>query len=55
MALPLKNRRFDINNSVGSNAREHIITHFLTDITDVDIIIGYRADATESSVRFFDL
>lgn len=44
MALLLKNRRFDINNSVGSNAREYILTHFLPDISEVDVIIGYRAD-----------
>ena len=44
MALLLKNRRFDINNSVGSNVREYILTHFLPDISDVDVIVGYRAD-----------
>ena len=44
MALLLQNRRFDINNSVGSNAREYILSHFLPDISDVDVIIGYRAD-----------
>jgi len=44
MALLLQNRRFDINNSVGSNAREYILSHFLPDIGDVDVIIGYRAD-----------
>lgn len=44
MALLLQNRRFDINNSVGSNAREYILAHFLPDISDVDVIVGYRAD-----------
>lgn len=44
MALLLQNRRFDINNSVGSNAREYILSHFLPDISEVDVIIGYRAD-----------
>lgn len=44
MALLLQNRRFDINNSIGSNAREYILTHFLPDIREVDVIIGYRAD-----------
>jgi len=44
MALLLQNRRFDINNSVGSNAREYILTHFLPNLSDVDVIIGYRAD-----------
>ncbi len=44
MALLLQNRRFDINNSVGSNAREYILNNFLPDISDVDVIVGYRAD-----------
>lgn len=44
MALLLQNRRFNINNSVGSNAREYILTHFLPDISEVDVIVGYRAD-----------
>ena len=44
MALLLQNRRFDINNSVGSNAREYLLAHFLPDISDVDVIVGYRAD-----------
>jgi len=44
MALLLQNRRFHIDNNVGSNAREYILTHFLPDISDVDVIIGYRAD-----------
>ncbi len=44
LALLLQNRRFDIDNSVGSNAREYILTHFLPDISDVDVIVGYRAD-----------
>ena len=44
MALLLQNRRFDINNSVGSNAREYILAHFLPDISHVDVIVGYRAD-----------
>ena len=44
LALLLQNRRFDINNSVGSNAREYILTYFLPDISEVDVIVGYRAD-----------
>lgn len=44
MALLLQNRRFDINNSVGSNAREYLLAHFLPDVSDVDVIVGYRAD-----------
>ncbi len=44
LALLLRNRNFDMNNSIGSNAKEYILTHFLPDISGVDIIIGYRAD-----------
>ena len=44
LALLLQNRRFDINNSVGSNAKEYILTHFLPDTRGVDVIVGYRAD-----------
>ncbi|MGN0243298.1 MAG: DUF3990 domain-containing protein [Lachnospiraceae bacterium] len=44
MAILLQNRKFDINNNVGNTAREYLLEHFLPDITDVDIIIGYRAD-----------
>lgn len=44
MAILLKNRRFDINNNVGNQAREYLLEHFLPDVSDVDVMIGYRAD-----------
>lgn len=44
LAILLAHRRFDINSPVGNNAREFILSHFMPDITDVDVIIGYRAD-----------
>jgi len=44
MALLLQNRRFDINNHVGSQGREYLLTHFLPNLSEVDVIIGYRAD-----------
>lgn len=44
MALLLQNRRFDISNNVGSRGREYLLTHFMPDTSEVDVIIGYRAD-----------
>lgn len=44
LAILLNNRRFDINSSVGNNAREYLLKNFLPDINGVDIMIGYRAD-----------
>lgn len=44
LAILLKNRRFDITSPVGNNAREFILSRFLPDTTDVDVMIGYRAD-----------
>lgn len=44
MAVLLQNRTFDIGNSVGDAAREYLLTHFLPDTSNVDVMIGYRAD-----------
>lgn len=44
LAILLQNRKFDITSSIGSNARDYIISNFSPDITDVDVMIGYRAD-----------
>ncbi len=44
LAILLKNRKFDITSPVGNNAREFIISRFMPDTTDVDVMIGYRAD-----------
>jgi len=44
LAVLLQNRTFDVSNNVGDAAREYLLTHFLPDISDVDILIGYRAD-----------
>ena len=44
LAILLANRKFDITSSIGNNAREFILNRFMPDITDVDIMIGYRAD-----------
>ncbi|MBO5301284.1 MAG: DUF3990 domain-containing protein, partial [Peptococcaceae bacterium] len=34
----------DINSNVGYNAREYIMEHFMPDVSNVDVMIGYRAD-----------
>ncbi len=44
LAVLLAHRKFDITSLIGKNAREYILSHFLPDTTDVDIMIGYRAD-----------
>ena len=44
LALLLNNRRFDVNNNVGRNAKQYLIDNFLPDLSGVDVIIGYRAD-----------
>lgn len=44
LAILLANRKFDINSPIGSNAREFILARFMPDVSDVDVMIGYRAD-----------
>ena len=44
LAVLLENRKFDINNNVGAGAREYLLKHFLPDVSNVDVMIGYRAD-----------
>lgn len=44
LAILLIHRKFDINSSIGNNAREFILNRFMPDTTDVDVMIGYRAD-----------
>ena len=44
LALLLAHRQFDLRLPTAAVARDHIVRHFLPDITSVDVIIGYRAD-----------
>ena len=44
LAILLKHRKFDISSPVGNSAKEFILNRFLPDTTDVDVMIGYRAD-----------
>ena len=44
LAVLLSHRKFDITSPVGNSAREFIISRFMPDTKNVDIMIGYRAD-----------
>lgn len=44
LAILLTYRKFDINSPVGSSAREFILTRFMPDVSEADVMIGYRAD-----------
>ncbi len=44
LAVLLENRTFDINTSLGREARKYILREFLIDYEKFDIITGYRAD-----------
>lgn len=44
MALLLNNRTFRISNEIAMDARDYIIDNFLIDLTEVDVVVGYRAD-----------
>lgn len=44
LAILLAHRKFDINLPVGNNARDFILNRFMPDVTNVDVMVGYRAD-----------
>ena len=44
MALLLKNRTFRLSNEIAIDARDYIIENFLIDLSDYDVVVGYRAD-----------
>lgn len=44
LAILLSNRKFDINSPVGNSAREFLLNRFMPDTTEIDVMIGYRAD-----------
>lgn len=44
LAILLANRKFDINSPVENSAREFILSRFMPDTPNVDVMIGYRAD-----------
>jgi len=44
LAILLAHRMFDITSPIGNSARDFILSHYLPDTADVDVMIGYRAD-----------
>lgn len=44
ITLLIQNRRFAITNEISKEGKEYLINNFLIDISEYDIIIGYRAD-----------
>lgn len=44
LAILLKNRKFDITSPVGNSAREFILSRFMPNTDNIDVMIGYRAD-----------
>lgn len=44
IAILLNNRIFSISNELQKTIKEYLISHFLLDISEYDIIKGYRAD-----------
>jgi len=44
LAVLLKNRNFRLGSPVEKRGKEYILAHFLPDLSDVDYMIGYRAD-----------
>ena len=44
MALLLKNRTFRLSNEIAVDARDYIIENFLIDLSNYDVVVGYRAD-----------
>lgn len=44
MALLLKNRLFSLQDEIAIDARNYIIEHYSVDLSDYDVVIGYRAD-----------
>lgn len=44
MALLLKNRTFRLSNEIAVDAKDYIIKNFSPDLSEYDIVIGYKAD-----------
>ncbi len=44
ITLLLRNRRFDLETPLAREAYRYLNANFLPDLTDTDIIVGYRAD-----------
>ncbi len=44
IALLLQNRTFQLSSELALDAREYLIAHYAIDLSDYDVVIGYRAD-----------
>jgi hypothetical protein len=44
LAILLKHRTFDCNNSIAEKSTEYLIDNFYIDVESYDVVIGYRAD-----------
>lgn len=44
IAILLKNRIFDLDSDIAKSAREYMLEHFYIDISNYDVVTGYRAD-----------
>lgn len=44
IALLLKYRTFTIEDEIALDAKEYILKHYLIDLSNYDVVIGYRAD-----------
>ena len=44
IAILLKYRTFKLNSEIAIDARDYIIEHYSVNISDYDVVIGYRAD-----------
>ena len=44
LAILLKNRTFKSKSPLAEEAKKYILSHYLIDYSDIDVMIGYRAD-----------
>ncbi len=44
LAILLNNRTFDMPSLLALEAKEYLLEHFLVDVSQYDVVIGYRAD-----------
>lgn len=49
LAILLRNRKFDIIYPICYEAREYILSNYSLDTSDIDVMIGYRADDSHFS------
>ena len=52
IALLLKYRTFTIEDEIALDAKEYILKHYLIDLSNYDVVIGYRADDSYFSFAY---